>query len=249
MPRILNTSPAQDAPELRQLWQKRLGKTLIYAIALFILWSFTARFLLEGAIKAGNPDHVRIILAISVRSDEPLTWATQSAVHSDEASRAERLQILSELVRSAFPEGQFLSEQSFRKTGNRRLNEALAATLESALKSRDAQLFNALLDGGLLPDPLLRDGRPIIFEVIEASRLDLLASLHQHGANLNLRNTAGKTPLAFAVCRKDMKIVNYLIRQGVTAMESDLEGRYCRTGRDPDNPYIISASMELWRWG
>jgi ankyrin repeat protein len=243
MPPILNTSPAQEAFELRQRWQGRVEKILLYAIALFILWSLAARFLLEGAIKAGNPDHVRIILAISVRSDEPLTWATQSALHSDEASRAGRLQVLSELVRSAFPEGQFLSERSFRKSANRRLNEALAATLESALEARDAQLLNALLEGGLLPDPLLRDGRPIIFEVVEAGRLDLLSSLQQHGANLNLRNSAGKTPLALAVCRKDMQIVDYLLRQGVSATPSDLAGRYCRTGREPDNPYIISARM------
>jgi hypothetical protein len=140
--------------EIREQRQARLERILVYAISLFLLWSFAAKFMLEYAVKAGNPDYVEVMMLISARPGNQLLSAAQYALNSEESSRPERLRIISELTRT----------------------------------------FSS-------------DGRPVIFEIIKAGRLYLLAALYAHGANLDFRDTAGETLLMVDICQKNMEIV------------------------------------------
>jgi TonB family protein len=228
----------------RQQWKKKLKRFCLYAYIIFIigmiLQSFMTDIMLGYAVKTGSIRGVNIIMSIGSKPKWHLGDAVRYALESDASSRSGRLQIVSALVRRCFPDGHTLYEYEQRVTGrnpNRDLNRALDSALGMALKYRDAQLLNALLDGGLLPDELSSNNQPLIFEIIRTGSLDLLTTLHAHGANLNLRNAAGETPLAVASCPEHADIVNYLVSQGVDATESP--SRLCSEAprHDPDDKF------------
>lgn len=214
--------------ESRQPQGKRLKQYFLYAFLVVMLCvvvrSYLTDLLLPIAVEAGNFERVEIILTVGARPRGQLIEAVKYAVASDESSRPGRLQIISALVKRCFPDGKMRYEYEQRFSGineGRRLNQELVQALKIALKRQDAQLLDAILAGGLQPDRLSINDSQLIFETIKTGSLDLLKTLHAHGADLNFRTAAGATPFVAAVCQRNMEIARYLVQQGVETADAD----------------------------
>ena len=238
-----------------QRQERQLKKFFLYVLVVVLagvaMREYATKAMLPIAVETGNLEQVELILAVGTRPRDSLTQAVQHyAAERDEASRAKRLQIISALVKEYFPDGKMLYEYRQRFTGINapgELNQELERALTSALNHQDTRLFDAILAGGLRPDLVFIGENPLIFKTIETGRTDLLQTLHEYGADLNLRNKAGDTPLAVAACHKDMLIVNYLVRQGVEITDAHLQSEECgKISTDAIQPFL-SAETENFK--
>ncbi|MDR3352208.1 MAG: ankyrin repeat domain-containing protein [Zoogloeaceae bacterium] len=179
-----------------------------------------ATAMLQDEIKRGNAKEIRSWIKLFHSDQEKkdsamLAYAVKSAMKAEHGKLdPARLSIMTILMEEGFSEKVPLAPDG-------------DSALDMALRHKDDQLLKALLEGGLSPDAVSADGQAIIFEAIETGRLDLLALVCAHGANLNLRNAKGQTPLAVAACRKNKMIVDFLLAQGVETAGIDLSGKNC----------------------
>jgi len=63
------------------------------------------------------------------------------------------------------------------------------------------------------------------YAVHEASRVDILRLLVQHGADLNVSDDEGKTPLHIACRHNNIQILHQLVSEGANCSAVDNRGR------------------------
>jgi hypothetical protein len=111
--------------------------------------------------------------------------------------------------------------------GGARSDEPVGVDGESvvytALRADTPNLLRALLDGGLNPN-LRRDGAPIIFDATENRLLPQLRVLVEHKADVNLRDSLGKTALFDAASIRQWDAVDYLLANGANPKAVDQLG-------------------------
>ncbi|MBN3725675.1 ankyrin repeat domain-containing protein [Burkholderia sp. Ac-20379] len=85
---------------------------------------------------------------------------------------------------------------------------------EIALRADTPNLLRVLLDGGLDPNWRYNGDTPMIFEVAENRFLPQLALLLEHQADVNARDSLGKTALFQATLLQQWDTVDYLLAHG-----------------------------------
>ncbi|GAB7539710.1 ankyrin repeat domain-containing protein [Burkholderia sp. 22PA0099] len=85
---------------------------------------------------------------------------------------------------------------------------------EIALRADTPNLLRVLLNGGLDPNWLYNGDTPMLFEVAENKLLPQLTLLIEHKANVNARDSLGKTALFQATMIQQWDTVDYLLAHG-----------------------------------
>ncbi|WP_058034493.1 ankyrin repeat domain-containing protein [Burkholderia pseudomallei] len=86
--------------------------------------------------------------------------------------------------------------------------------IDAALRADTPNLLRVLLDGGLDPNWRPSGDTPMIFEVAENKLLPQLKLLIEHKANVNARDSLGKTALFEATMIQQWDTVDYLLAHG-----------------------------------
>lgn len=130
-----------------------------------------------------------------------LPFAAQEIVPVKNDASNPRYQIISVLVKDgADPKAQ--------------LGGSGESVAEIALRADTPNLLRVLLDGGLDPNWLYNGDTPMIFAVTENKLLPQLRVLVEHKANVNARDSLGKTALFQAIMIQRWDAVDYLLAHG-----------------------------------
>jgi ankyrin repeat protein len=99
-------------------------------------------------------------------------------------------------------------------------------TLADTFADMRLATVKARLNSGADPNEQDSQGRSMLHAAVFYGKLDIVRYLLEHKATLDIRTPTGITPLAVAVWRDDIKIAEFLIRQG-----ADVNVRSSRDGR------------------
>ena len=97
--------------------------------------------------------------------------------------------------------------------------------MEQAAVNKNSMFLQLCLESGANPDIL--DGyksSPVIFQAAKHSRLENVKLLVKHGANINVRNKNGSTPLHTAIAVKNYDIAHFLVLNGASLKTEDKWG-------------------------
>jgi len=87
-------------------------------------------------------------------------------------------------------------------------------TLADTFADMRLATVKARLKSGADPNEQDSQGRSMLHAAVFYGKLDIVRYLLEHNATLDIRTPTGITPLAVAVWRDDIKIAEFLIRQG-----------------------------------
>ncbi|NBI46242.1 MULTISPECIES: ankyrin repeat domain-containing protein [Burkholderia] len=130
-----------------------------------------------------------------------LSYAVQEIVPVKNDASSPRYQIISVLLKNgADPKASLGPDGS--------------SVAELSLRADTPNLLRVLLDGGLDPNWLYNGDTPMLFEVTENKLLPQLKVLIEHKANVNARDSLGKTALFQATMIQQWDTVDYLLAHG-----------------------------------
>ncbi|WP_336748363.1 ankyrin repeat domain-containing protein [Pantoea vagans] len=156
---------------------------------------------LAQAIEEGNEREV-VTLAKQTALNQPgaqdmtlLFYALQTAF----GERKTQLRILTTLVKSGANPVQQVPD--------------VGSVAEVVAKSPHPEYMQALLDGGMSPEIMIED-TPIIMDASNDESLPVLSLLVERGANVNQRDSLGRTALVEALAGFQLEAVNWLLDHG-----------------------------------
>jgi hypothetical protein len=145
-----------------------------------------------------------------------LSFAVQEMVPVKGDPSNVHYRIISELVKDGAK-----PEQPFGKNND---NVAYIAA-----RADTPNLLKALLEGGMSPDLRYDGDTPLIFATGQNNLLPQLHTLVEHGANVNIRDSIGNTPLFDATRLRQWDVVDYLLDHGADPTAADDDGlRYAK---------------------
>ncbi len=151
---------------------------------------------------------------------------------------------------------------ALQKSGPKNGGSILSVALLRAEGGKGPAFLKAVLDGGVSPDSLEYHGSetPIIFRLVSQDTTESLKLLVERGANVNVRDSLGRTPIMYGLGTFALDEVNYLIDHGADpkavdllgeSFASRLEHRIKTQQNDPLNRYpkIVALRERIIRMG
>ena len=97
--------------------------------------------------------------------------------------------------------------------------------MEQAAVNKNSMYLQLCLERGANPDALdSYKSSPVIFQAVKHSQLENVKLLVKHGANLNVQNKSGNTPLHTAIAVKNYDIAHFLVLNGASLKVEDKWG-------------------------
>ena len=233
-----------------ELGHKEVAEALLAAGAGVNVRSENGRTPIFWAVEEGHNELVSLLLAAGAEVDHvdnetggtPLHFVSLAYSHDDAEKVPETLAIL--LAAGADPDRKFaysghdqffygrlaatadrvamLADGSIKMPGR---NEFWARPLYLPLLTLDKEIMRTLLEGGADPDADFHNGAGILHYVVElADSVELAELLLGHGADVDIRDMSGSTPLHYAAYLGLEEMAGFLLESGADPNARNVAG-------------------------